>query len=90
MTIISILGVLGLLVSLLALIFVLATPRGKAHITLLQRVIRALYRTAAWIEDLAIATDRGYLSYRLERSINEIEPENEKFGTVAVLPEAAR
>jgi hypothetical protein len=71
---------------------VVATRRAVAHKpqakrprrTLLQHIIRGLYRTAAWIEDVAIAADRGYLAYRCERSTRRLEPENEKFTPLAV------
>jgi hypothetical protein len=75
----SIVAALILLVVLLVAVWVIA-PRRGSHATAIQRLIRALYLLAAWFQDLAIAIDRGYLAYRMERALNEIEPENERWG----------
>ncbi len=80
MTIPNIIGVITLLAALMLVVVFKAPRRGRPRVTLLQRYIRALYHTGAWIEDLAIAIDRGYLNYLLERRLSTIDPENEKFG----------
>ncbi len=84
MTAMNVLSLVGLLTALLSIALILAPRRGQARRTLPQHIIRGLYRSAAWLEDLAIGMDRGYLAYRCERSLNEIEPENERIGQPGV------
>jgi len=84
----NIFAAMALMAALVGAIWALAPRHGQARVTFAQRIIRALYHVAAWLEDLAIASDRGYLSYRMERALNEIEPENEQWASLSGRPVA--
>ncbi len=66
-------------------------PDGEVpqRLTLMQLLIRALYCVAFWCQDFAIAVDRGYLTYRMERAHDQVRPHNEQWqATAALKPES--
>ncbi len=82
-----------LVLSLMAIAFFVMSARkaeGRAKkepakktempsLTLLQLLIRLIYRASFWLTDVGTGLDRGYLSYRMERASRQFSPFNEQW-----------